>query len=68
MKAQIHRFGGKVAVYVGNGDTVYLDPNTAQQLAQALDDCATDCFNFSKFQDSQFQTVEIELGKGSNQP
>ncbi len=61
MKAQVHRFRDKVAVYVGTGDTVYLDPNTAQQLAQALDDCATDCFNISRFEHSQFETVEIEL-------
>ena len=60
MKAQVHRFRDKVALYVGNGDTVYLDRNTAEMIAQALDDCATDVGN-NPFTRSEFQTREIDI-------
>lgn len=62
MKAQIHRFRDKVALYVGNGDTVYLSRNDAERIAKALDDCATDVGNISDFSRSEFQTLEIEIG------
>lgn len=65
MKAQVHRFRDKVAVYVGNGDTVYLDPDTAYKLANALDDCAISIRD-QPFTHSTFETREIELGDASH--
>lgn len=64
MKAQVHRFRDKVALYVGNGDTVYIDRDTAEMIAQALDDCATDVGNISDFSRSEFKAREIDIGLG----
>lgn len=33
---QVHRFHDHVAVYIGRGKTVYMTPEEAQTLAQAL--------------------------------
>lgn len=63
MKAQVHRFHGKVAIYVGNGDTVYLSPDDAEIIAQALDDCAHDCRERC-FTESEFSTREVDIGRG----
>lgn len=63
MKAQIHRLGNKIAFYVGNGDTVYIDRDTAARIAQALQDCATDVVN-NPFARSEFKAIEIDIGKG----
>ena len=63
MKAQIHRLGNKIAFYVGNGDTVYIDRDTAARIAQALHDCATDVEN-NPFVRSEFTAREIDIGKG----
>lgn len=56
--AQVHRFGDKVAVYVGNGETTYLTAKQARALARALNGCARSVVN-EKFVDSNFRTVEI---------
>jgi hypothetical protein len=37
--ARVVRFSGKVAVDVGNGQTVYLKPEDAKKLAKSLTDC-----------------------------
>jgi hypothetical protein len=34
--AQVHRFRDKVAVYVGNGETVYMTAKEARALARAI--------------------------------
>ena len=56
--AQVHRFGNKVAVYVGNGETTYITVKQAYALAKALRDCAKSVVDV-KFVDSSFRTVEI---------
>ncbi len=60
--AQVHRFHDAVAVSVGNGWTVYLDPDTANKLGKALNDCARD-IRLCSFTDSPFHTVEIDEGE-----
>lgn len=56
--AQVHRFGDKVAVYVGNGETAYLTAKQARALARALNGCARSVVN-ETYGASNFTTVEI---------
>lgn len=42
ISAQVHRFRDHVALYVGNGETVYITPADARTLADALNACADD--------------------------
>ena len=44
---QVHRFGDKVAIYIGTGATVYLTTDEALQLGRQLMDCACDAVNLS---------------------
>ena len=70
--ARIHRFRDKVAIHltvrsssecgafsVGDGQTVYLSPETAKILGEALIECAKDVEDY-RFVDSPFKAVEIE--------
>jgi len=57
--AQVHRFRDKVAVYVGGGETVYLNPKNARKLARALNAAARSCDRES-FADSAGLTVQID--------
>jgi hypothetical protein len=57
-KLQVHRFRGKVAVYVG-GDTVYLPFSAAIELAEAIIQCAADVTT-REFKDSRFDAREID--------
>lgn len=59
MIARIHRFHGKVAVWIGGESTCYLTPATARQLSDAIDRCALD-IEARSFVDSDFTVVEIE--------
>jgi len=59
--AQIHRFRGSVALWVGNGQTVYLDPKMAQSIARSLNACARDIKEKPSFSESDFQTVEFKF-------
>lgn len=43
IKAQVHRFRDHVAVYVGTGETVYIEPKQAKALAKALNKVARSC-------------------------
>lgn len=36
VKAQVHRFHDAAALYVGTGETVYIDAKSARRLARAL--------------------------------
>jgi hypothetical protein len=60
--ASVHRFHDKVAVYVGTGETVYLDAEQAAALAAAIQKCKRDIFSKS-FSESKFQKVSIERPK-----
>jgi len=57
--ASVHRFGEKVAVYVGTGETVYLTADQAKNLAAALSSCAAN-ISVCKFTDSNFGTETIK--------
>ena len=57
--AIVHRFRDKVAVSVGEGETVYLTPAQAMHMSKAISDCAIDTFWHPDFCASQFQPVEI---------
>ena len=41
-KAQVHRYGDSVAVWIGNGACTYISPNDARALAAALTGAAND--------------------------
>ena len=56
--ANVHRFGDKVAVYVGDGSTTYLTAKQARALARALRDCAKSVVD-EKFVNSAFGTRDI---------
>jgi len=70
--ARVHRFRDKVAIHltvrsssecgafsVGDGQTVYLSPEAAKELGEALIECAEDVENY-RFVDSPFTTVEVK--------
>lgn len=58
--ASIHRYRDKVAIYLGEGKTIYLTVRDAEFIAQALDDCATDIRNVN-FTNSEFTTRSTKL-------
>ena len=59
-RAQVHRFGDSVAGWLGSGDTAYMTPLAARQLARALLAAADDCEQRGAA-DSQCGTFAIEL-------
>lgn len=60
--AQVHRFGDKVAVSLpGDGETVYLSPENAHEIANALKLCAFDIANQRRASQSTFPTARIVL-------
>ena len=52
---QVHRFRNGVAVYIGNGQTVYLHPKDARKLSRAINKAARSC-ETEEFADSSFKT------------
>lgn len=52
---QVHRFHNGVAVYVGDGQTVYLHPKDARKLSRAINKAARSC-ETEKFADSSCGT------------
>lgn len=56
--ANVHRFGDKVAIYVGDGSTTYLTAKQARALARALRDCAKSVVD-EKFVNSAFGTRDV---------
>lgn len=61
VNAQVHRFRDHVAVYVGTGETVYLDPKQAKALARALNKAAHSCEN-EDFAQATCGTHSFEFG------
>jgi hypothetical protein len=57
--ASIHRFRNAVALYIGNGQTVYVSAQVSRKIAKALNACARDIVA-RDFTESKFQTVDIE--------
>lgn len=58
--AQIHRFGDCVAMYLSNGETVYMTPQDARKLSQQMLECAQDVKRH-KYGNGTFKTFSIEL-------
>ena len=58
--AQVHRFRDKVAAYLGGGETVYMTPKEARQLARALNKAAKSCETES-FVDSTCGTFGMQF-------
>ena len=58
--AQIHRFGDTVAMYLSNGETVYMTPTDAQAIAKQLNACARDV-KACAYGAGSFATANIEL-------
>jgi hypothetical protein len=59
--AQVHRLRDHVAVYLGNGETVYIRPIDARTIAFALNECAHDIENIPNFSHSQFGSMEWQF-------
>ena len=60
--AQVHRFRDKCAVYLGNGETVYLSPKTARQLSSAINKVcrSIERESFAQSRGTTFQIEESE--------
>lgn len=58
--AQIHRFRDKVAVHLGTGNTVYLEPREAVLIATHLLEFGID-IKKTEFKDSEIGTYTIEF-------
>lgn len=43
IKAQVHRLGDYVAIYIGTGETVYLSPKQARQFSRAINKAIRSC-------------------------
>lgn len=59
--AQVHRFRDSVAAWLGTGETVYMSPREARQLARALNKVARSVDRES-FINSSGNTTSIEIG------
>lgn len=60
ISAQVHRFGDYVAVYIGTGETVYLNPKQARQFAKAINKAARSC-DTESFTDSKDCTASFDF-------
>lgn len=59
---QVHRYRGRVAVYLDGGKTVYLFPKEAKALARALNATARDIAKYPKWTDQpHVSTVKLAL-------
>jgi hypothetical protein len=61
MKAQIHRYGNKVAVYLATGETVYLCEEDAIRVCVAMTECVESIRKKPSFSKSTFTTQSIPL-------
>ena len=61
--AQVHRFGDEVAVWLGDGKTIYLTPKAANAIADAMHQCTND-ISCNKFTNSAFGTVNVDVTEG----
>lgn len=60
--AHVYRFNGRVAVYLGGGSTVYLQPREAKAIAAAMNACCRDIAK-RDFASSQMGTRDFELSE-----
>lgn len=58
INAQIHRFRDNVAMYLGDGSTVYLKPADARKLARAINKAARSC-ETERFTNSSGNTAQF---------
>lgn len=64
--AQIHRYGNRVAVFIGKGETQYLTSAEAAKLAKALNRAVKSC-RTETFQKSTCGTFEMEFNGSIHQ-
>lgn len=57
---QVHRFHDAVAVYLGNGETVYIDPDVALNMFKQVRECVKD-IDARPFVDSTFKTYSSDF-------
>lgn len=60
INAQVHRFGDNVAMYLGDGSTVYLKPRDARKIAAAIYKVARSCER-ERFVDSSGNTHQFSF-------
>lgn len=60
--AHVYRFNDRVAVYLGDGSTVYLQPREAKAIAAAMNACRRDIAKCD-FVSSQMGTLDFELSE-----
>ena len=58
-KAQVHRFHDRVAVWIG-GETVYFTAREANDIARAMNACATDIRKIPDFSQMRFGTFNLK--------
>ena len=63
--AQVHRFRDSVAAWLGTGETVYMSPREARQLARALNKVARSV-DREGFARSSGNTTRITINGGHN--
>lgn len=64
--AQVHRFGDKVAAWLGQGPTTYMTPQEARHFGEALIAAAENVKYQPKFSDCNFHTVNIPVSDPEN--
>jgi hypothetical protein len=67
MHARVYRFHERVVVRIGDSKEFYLDAETAEEFCTAIEACAVDVAT-EEFRDSEFRTVEIEIGDNVTWP
>lgn len=63
---QVHRFGERVAMYIGDGQTVYLTPATARKLTRAINKTAKEISDGVRFVDSKCGTFSHTQESGGS--
>lgn len=56
----LHRFGDDVAIWIGEGETEYLDFNQAMRLKNALNKYIREMRDHVSFQDSKINTITFK--------
>jgi len=58
-RGSLHRFHNTVAIYLGDGETIYLTPKEARKIAAGLFKFARD-IETKDFSDSQVHTIDLK--------
>lgn len=58
----VYRFGSSVALHSENGSSVYLTPELAKKMSEALLECAQDVQEVPQFTNSTFESLRLLEG------